>query len=121
MELVVGKQVLLVHSGDNELRVVNFSRVVSVNLLEHFIDFLVVQRSSEELEITVLNFIFGELSITINIHGSENLVNGLFLLLSKQLRGDESISGLLQLGVGIEVLQVGKSVQSNIRLKILSG
>jgi len=37
------------------------------------------------------------------------------------LRSDESVSGLLQLGVGIEVLQVCKGVQSNISLEIGSG
>jgi hypothetical protein len=44
---------------------------------------LIIQGSAKKLEITILNFFFGELTITINIHGSENFINWLLLLLSE--------------------------------------
>jgi len=59
------------------------------------------------LKISILNFFFGELTITVDVHGSENLIDGLFLWLAEELGSDESIGGLLQLGVGIEVLKIG--------------
>jgi hypothetical protein len=59
------------------------------------------------LKISILNFFFGELTITVDVHSSEDLIDGLFLLLAEELGSDESIGGLLQLGVGIEVLKIG--------------
>ena len=114
LKLVVADQILFVHGSHNELRVVDFSGTIGINLGEHLVNFLVVERSSEELKVTILDFFLGELSVTIDVHSSEDLVNRLLLLLTQELGGDESVSGLLQLRVGIEVLEVGQCVQGHI-------
>lgn len=97
MKLVVGEQVLLVHGGHNELRVVNLTISIGVDLSEHLVNLLLGELSSEELHVSVLNLFLGEFSIAIYVHGSEHLVDLLLLLLAQQLRGDEGKGRLLQL------------------------
>lgn len=114
LKLVVAEQGLLVHCGNDELRVVDGSGTVGIDLLEHLIDLLVVEGSTEVLSETLLDLVLGELTVTIDIHGSEDLVDLLLLLLVQQLTRDESVSSLLQLGVGVEGLQVGQGVHGDV-------
>jgi len=106
LELVAAHEVLFVHGGDNEFGVIDGSRIIEIDLSKHLIDFSVVDSSSEILEVSLLQFILGKFTITIEIHGFEHFIDILFLILGEELRSDESKGGLLQLGLGVEVLQV---------------
>jgi len=80
VELVVGKDTLLVHCGNNKLGVVDFTTAISVALVEHIIDLFSGQRFSKVFGIAVHDLFFGELTITVDVHGTEDLVD-IFLLL----------------------------------------
>jgi len=114
LELVVAEQVLLVHGGNDKFGVVNGSGSISIDFVEHVINFLVGQTFTEVLRITVLDFLLGELTIAVDIHGSEDLVDLLLLVFGQELGGDESESGLLKFGVGVEALEVAESSHSDI-------
>jgi len=63
--------------------------------------------STKELGVSLLDLVLLQFTVTVGVHGSENLIDLLFLSLGKQLGGDESVCGLLELGGGIEVLKIG--------------
>ena len=69
----------------------------------------------------MLDLVLLEFSISIKIHGSEDLVDLLLLLLREKLTGNESIGGLLKLGLGIEVLEVGKSTDGHLTADLALG
>ena len=96
MQLFLGSQAALARCGDHKLSIVNESTVVGVDSTEHFLDFLVRHNSSVVLQVAFLDFVHGKLSVTILVEGSENLGQVVTLLLAHQLRGDESISSLLE-------------------------
>ena len=114
LQLVVAQQVLLVHGSNDEFRVINGPTSIGINLVEHFIDFFVGETLTEVFSITVLDLFFGEFTITVDVHGSEDLVNRLLLVFRQELGGDESESGLLKFGVSIEALEVAESSHSDI-------
>lgn len=118
MEFVVAEEILLIHGGDHELRVVDLTVAVRVDLGKHFIDLLVGQTLAEVISVPVFNFLLGKFSVTISIHGTEDLVNVFLLLLGQELGGDESVSGLLQLRLGVEVLEVLKGTHSHVGAQI---
>ena len=71
------------------------------------------------LSISLLDLILIQLSISVEIHGSEDIGDLLLFLLGKKLTGDESICGLLQLGFGIEILEVGKGTNSLLTVDLV--
>lgn len=97
LQLIVTQEVLLVKRCHNELRVLDFTRAISIDFVKQVVDFLVSKLAPKEFSISFLDLVLLELAVTIQIHGSENLVDLLFFLLGEQLRGNESVSGLLQL------------------------
>lgn len=97
LQLIVGQKVLLIECSDDELRVLDLTRSISIDLGEQLIDFSIRKITSEEFSISFLDLIFLELSITIQIHGSENFIDLLLLLLGEKLGGNKSVSGLLKL------------------------
>jgi len=97
LKFVIAQQVLFIHSGNNELRVIDGTTSVGVNLIKHFIDFSIVEGSSEVFGVSSLDFILGEFTVAIEIHGSEDSIDLLFLLLGQKLTSNESEGGLLQL------------------------
>jgi hypothetical protein len=100
---------LLVHGGDNKLGVFDFTVTISVNIGEHGIDLIVVEFLTEELLVADLDFFLGEFTITIKIHSLEDFIDLFLLLLGEKLGSNESIGGLLKLGLSVEGLQVGES------------
>lgn len=118
VEFVVAEEILLIHGGDHELRVVDLTIAVRIDLCKHFIDLLVGQVLAEVIRVPVFNFILGKFSVTISIHGTEDLVNVFLLLLGQELGGDESVSGLLQLRLRVEVLEVLKGTHSHVSVQV---
>ena len=118
MQLVIAKEVLLIHRSHYKLRIVNFTVAIGVHLGKHIIDLLVRQSLSEKFCITVFNFIFGELAITVHVHGSENFIDISFLLLGQKLGSDKGIGGLLEFGSSIEVLQVFQRAHGYISAQV---
>ena len=114
LQLVVAEQVFLVHGSDDEFRVIDGSTSISIDLVEHFIDFFIGETLTEVFSITILDLFLGEFTIAVDVHGSEDLVDLLLLVLGQELGGDESESGLLKFGVSIEALEVAESSHSNI-------
>jgi len=121
LQLVGREEVLLVHGGDDELRVVDLTVTVGIDAVEHLIDLLVGQVLAEELLIADLDLFLVEFTITVEVHGAENLIDLLLLLLGKKLSGNERIGGLLELGGSVEVLEIAKSGDGDLRVELLEG
>ena len=118
MKLVVGEKVLLVHGGNNKLRIVDESTLVSVDGIKHLLNVSLVEILSEELIIPVHDFLFGELSITVLINCLENLSQVLFFSFGEELTGNESESGLLEFLIGSESLEIGESSHSKVLINV---
>jgi len=75
--------------------------------------------------ISALDFSLVQLTITIGIHGSENLINVLPFLLGEKLGSNESKCGLLELGIGSKLTKICKSshtcIFGNVLLLFFSG
>ena len=108
LELVVGEEVLLVHGGNHEFGVINSTTAIDIDLIEHLIDFLVGHGLTEVLEISIFDLLLVELTVTVGIHGSEHFIDAFSFLLGEELTGNESKSCLLELGLSIELTEVGK-------------
>ena len=106
LQLVAAKEVLLVHRCNDELGVLDLTIAILINAGKHLVNLFVRKRFAEEFGIAELDLLLGELAVTVDIHGAEDLVDLLLLLLGKQLGGDESVGGLLQLGRRVEILEV---------------
>jgi len=108
LELVVGSELLFVHGSNDELGVVNETRIVSVDLLEHLVNFFVRHNSTVMFNVTFGNFVLGKLSVTVLIESLEDASEVVFLGFGQKLGGNEGVGGLLQGLVGSEVLEVVK-------------
>lgn len=119
LQLVRGKEVLLVHGGNHEFGVLDLTIAVLIDTSKHVIDLVVRKGLTEELLVAVLDLLLGQLAVAVDVHGSENLVDFLLLLFGEQLRRDESVSGLLQLGLGVEAGQVVQSRDGGVGVELL--
>lgn len=118
LQFVIAQQVLLVHRGYHEFRVVDFSTAVSINLCKHLIDLFVRQSLSEELSVTVFDFLFGEFTISVHVHGSEHFIDVRLFLLRQKLGSNECVGCLLELRRSIEVLQILQRAHCDLRTQI---
>ncbi len=81
LKLIIRQQILFIEGGYHELGVLDLTVAVSVNLVEHVINFFVGQVSSEILLVSFLDFVLLQLSVTVEVHGSEDLIDLLLLVL----------------------------------------
>ena len=73
MELLLGGEGALVGGGENELGVLNETRVVGIDGREHSLDFLVGHNSAVMLKISSLDFVHVELAVTVGVESLEDL------------------------------------------------
>lgn len=120
VELLLRGEAALACGSNYELGVVDEAAVVGVDSAEHFLDFRVGHNSTVVLQVALLDLLHGELTIAVLIEGPEDLGEVVTLLLAHELRGDESIGGLLECNVGLEFAEVVKGVDGE-RLVDLKG
>ena len=85
-----------------KLGVVNEATVISVNSLEHLLDFLVRHNPSIVFKITGLDFLHIKFTVTISIECLKDLGEVVTFLLAHELRGDESVGGLFKGHIAVE-------------------
>ena len=82
--------------------------MINIDCLKHLLNFSFVHIFSEELIVTVEDFLLGEFAVAVLVDGLEDLGEVLLLALGEELAGDEGEGGLLELLVGAEGLEVGE-------------
>jgi hypothetical protein len=111
LELIVGSEGVLVHGGQNELRVVDEAGAVGVDGVEHDLDLLVGHDLAVVLEVALLDLVHGELAVSVLVEGLEHLSEVVLLTLGDELGSNESVSSLLQGLVRAELAHVGEHVR----------
>jgi len=71
------------------------------------------------LLITFKNLLLVECSVAVLVHGLENLLKVLLLLLAGEVRSNEGQSGLLDLLVTSKILQVGQGLLGDIAVHLV--
>ena len=69
----MGCEILLTRGGNHKLSVVDEAAVVGVDRAEHLFDFLVGHDSAILFKISFLDFVHGELTISVLVEGLEDL------------------------------------------------
>ena len=121
MQLLLRSEVLLAGGGDDEFCVVDETGVVGIDGAEHFLDFLVGHDAAVVLKISLLDFVHGELTVSVLVEGLEHLGQVITLLLAHELRGNESISSLLEGNVRVEFAEVVEGVHGEGLIHLESG
>jgi hypothetical protein len=97
LKFVGAEKSLVVHGCDNELRVIDFTTSISIDLVEHLINLIIPELLAKVFSVSELDFLLGEFTITVDVHGFENFIYFLLFLLGEELRGNECVGCLLEL------------------------
>jgi len=121
VQFLLGSQVGLACSCDDELSVVNKATVVGVNGSEHIFDLLVRHDLTVVLKIANLDLFHRKFAVTVCVKGLENFGEVVTLLLAHQLGGNKRESGLLKSHVRLEFAKVVESGNSHSLVNLQSG
>lgn len=113
MQLLGGSKIALVGCGDNELGVVNETTVVSVDSLEHLLDFGVGHNSTVVFKISLLYFFHGKFAVTILVESLEDFGKVVAFLLAHKLGSDEGVGSLFESNITVKATQVVESRHSH--------
>ena len=112
LQFLLRRNGVLVHGGNHELGVVDETTAVGVDGIEHSLDFLVGHDLSVVLEVSFLDLLDGEFTVSVLVEGLEDLGEVVAFALVKELGSDESEGSLLHGGVALEVAEVGEGLNS---------
>ena len=120
MQLLLGGEAALAGCRHNEFGVVDEAAIVGVDGAEHLLNFLVGHDTAVVLQVSLLDFLHGELAVAVLVEGPEDLGQVVTLLLAHELRGDEGVGGLLEGNIRLEFAKVVEGVDGE-RLVDLEG
>jgi len=113
LEEVGRVELLFVHGGNYEFCVVDEATVVGVNRLEHLLHLVVGDNFAVVVDVSLLDLVHGEATVTVLVEGLEDLGHLFPLTFRKHLRGDVGVSSLLHGGIGTETLEVLEGAEGN--------